>query len=143
MASWLDIPLALLLLTGGFFLLTGSVGLMRLPDFFTRLHAPTKATTLGMGCLLLASMGVFGLAHGSLSVHELIITLFLFMTAPISAHMMAKTALHLELPVKDGTRTTEIMDRARQHPSAADSGVERSAGREGGSLPPERPRSGQ
>ncbi len=121
MMPWLEVVVSLLLLIGGGFVLTGSIGLVRLPDFFTRLHAPTKATTLGMACLLLASMLVFSVGEGGVSLHELIITLFLFMTAPISAHMMAKAALYLELPAQDGTRNPEIMDAARQGPSPATS----------------------
>jgi multicomponent K+:H+ antiporter subunit G len=79
-----------LILAGSFFLLVGSWGLAKLPSLVQRLHAPTKSTTLGAGGLLLASMAYFGLVEGSLSFHELLITLFLFLTAPITAHMLAK-----------------------------------------------------
>jgi multicomponent K+:H+ antiporter subunit G len=84
------------LLVGALFVLVGSVGLVRLPDFFMRLHAPTKATTLGVGGMLLASMTHF-VARGAPDLHELLITLFLFITAPVSAHMLAKAGLHLRL----------------------------------------------
>jgi multicomponent K+:H+ antiporter subunit G len=66
-----DTILSLLLLTGACFTLVGSIGLARLPDFFSRLHAPTKATTLGLSSLLFGS-------------------------APVSAHLLAKAALHLD-----------------------------------------------
>lgn len=89
----IDLVTAILVLTGGAFALLGSVGLARLPDFFMRLHGPTKATTLGVGGMVIASM-VHSLAHGNgLSVRELAITLFLFITAPVSAHVIAKAAL--------------------------------------------------
>jgi multicomponent K+:H+ antiporter subunit G len=88
---------ALLLVVGGSFALIGAIGLVRLPDFYMRLHAPTKATTLGVGGVLLASM-VLGWARGMPAVHELLITLFLFVTAPVSANLMAMAALHLQLP---------------------------------------------
>lgn len=84
------------LLVGSAFALVGAIGLARLPDFFMRLHAPTKATTLGVGGMLLASMTFF-LARGEPSVHELLITLFLFVTAPVSAYMLARAGLHLRL----------------------------------------------
>lgn len=84
------------LLVGAAFVLVGGIGLARLPDFFTRLHAPTKATTLGVGGMLIASMAHF-ISLGSPNVHELLITLFLFVTAPVSAHMLAKAGLHLRL----------------------------------------------
>jgi multicomponent K+:H+ antiporter subunit G len=83
------------------FALVGAVGMLRFPDFFMRLHAPTKATTLGVGGVLLASM-VLSWARGSFGVHELLITIFLFVTAPISASLLAKAALHLRAPSKAG-----------------------------------------
>ncbi len=94
---WIEIVAALLLVVGGVFALVGGVGLVRFPDFFMRLHAPTKATTLGVGGVLLASM-VLGWARGEPAVHELLITLFLFVTAPVSANLMAMAALHLQVP---------------------------------------------
>jgi len=84
------------LLVGSFFVLVGAIGLARLPDFFMRLHAPTKATTLGVGGMLLASMAHF-LFLGEPGARELLITLFLFVTAPVSAHMLARAGLKLGL----------------------------------------------
>lgn len=80
-------------LVGGAFALLGSIGLARLPDFFTRLHGPTKATTLGVGSLVIGSMIHLGSQGNGLSLRELAITLFLFITAPVSAHLLAKVAL--------------------------------------------------
>ncbi|WP_157265622.1 Na+/H+ antiporter subunit G [Azohydromonas aeria] len=88
---------AVLLVVGGAFALIGAIGLVRFPDFFMRLHAPTKATTLGVGGMLLASM-VFSWSQGLPGLHELLITLFLFITAPVSANLMALAALHLRVP---------------------------------------------
>ncbi len=90
-----EIVISILVLIGAFFVLVGSIGLVKLPDFFTRLHGPTKATTLGVGAILVASSIYFSVT-GTLSLHEILITLFLFITAPISAHLMAKSALHLK-----------------------------------------------
>ena len=98
---WLDILLSVLLLVGGLFALVGAVGLLRFPDFFMRLHAPTKATTLGVGGVLLASMAA-AWWRGATGVPELMITLFLFITAPVSASLMAKAAIHLGLPSRAG-----------------------------------------
>ncbi len=88
--------ISLLIFLGAFFTLVGSIGLVKLPDFFTRLHAPTKATTLGVGAVLVASTLYFTFTTGELSLHEVLITLFLFITAPISAHLMAKSAIHIK-----------------------------------------------
>jgi multicomponent K+:H+ antiporter subunit G len=90
--------LSLLVLAGGAFTLIGSLSLVRLEDFYTRLHGPTKATTLGVGSLLVASSFFFSLTDEGLSLHEILVTLFLFITAPISAHLLAKVALHQSLP---------------------------------------------
>ncbi len=85
-----EILVSALILIGAFFLLVGSYGLAKLPDLMRRLHAPTKSTTLGIGALLLASLAYFMLVQGTLSLHELLITLFLFLTAPVTAFMLAK-----------------------------------------------------
>ncbi len=87
-----EIIVSLLLLVGGAFTLLGSIGLARLPDIFTRLHAPTKATTLGVGAIVLASL-VHVAGEGGLGLRELAITLFLFITAPVTAHLISKAAL--------------------------------------------------
>ena len=94
----LEALLSLLILAGAIFTFIGSLGLARLPDFFTRLHAPTKATTLGVGCLLVASAIHFSTQGEGLSLHEVLVTLFLFITAPVSGHLLGKTGLHLRLP---------------------------------------------
>ncbi len=88
----IEVFVSLLLVFGTAFALIGSIGLVRFPDFFTRLHAPTKATTLGVGSLVLAS-GLSLSAHGT-TLSEILIAAFLFMTAPVSAHLLAKAALH-------------------------------------------------
>ena len=90
--SWaFAIVLVLLLAAGCFFIVVGSLGLVKLSDFFKRLHAPTKASTLGAGCVLLASLLHFSSSPAGLNLHELLILIFLFVTAPISAQLLAKT----------------------------------------------------
>ena len=84
------------LLVGSFFLFVGAIGLARLPDFLMRLHAPTKASTLGVGGLLIASLLWFA-THGLPGAKELLVTLFMFLTAPVSANLLGKAALHLHL----------------------------------------------
>lgn len=84
---------ALLILVGATFALIGSIGLARLPDFFTRLHGPTKATTLGVGSIVVAALVHSSARSGTLSLREIAVSLFLFITAPVSAHLLAKAAL--------------------------------------------------
>ncbi|MDD3519357.1 MAG: Na+/H+ antiporter subunit G [Chromatiales bacterium] len=93
----LEIVISLFILIGAAFALIGSIGLARLPDFYMRLHGPTKATTLGVGGLVIASFLYFSHGWEDVSLHEILVTLFLFITAPISASLASKAALHLKL----------------------------------------------
>lgn len=97
MSAWSEWLLSALVLVGAFFTLVGSIGLARLGDFFKRLHGPTKATTLGVGCLLLASIGLQAASTGALGLREALVALFLLVTAPISAHLMARAGLQARL----------------------------------------------
>ncbi|MEJ8836155.1 Na+/H+ antiporter subunit G [Ramlibacter sp. AN1133] len=92
----LEAAVALLLVVGGSFALVGAIGLVRFDDFFMRLHAPTKASTLGVGGVLLASL-LWHWGHGTWSLRELLIALFIFITAPVSANLLAQAALHLRV----------------------------------------------
>src|SRR5690554_4280958 len=88
----LQLIVAFFLLAGSFFALMGSIGLWRFNDFFMRLHGPAKATTLGVGSVLIASMLYFSFTTGSLRLHELLVTLFLIISAPVSAYMLSIAA---------------------------------------------------
>lgn len=103
----LDWILAGLVLIGASFTLVGSIGLYKLPDFYMRLHGPTKATTLGVGAILIASVMYFSFTTESISLHEILVTVFLFITAPVSAHLMAKSALHIKLKTVKRTKTEQ------------------------------------
>ena len=91
----LEILISAMLLVGSFFLLVGSIGLGRLPDCFMRLHGPTKATTLGVGGMLLAE--VFSSIPHGISLRELLIAVFLFITAPVSAFLLGQAGLRRRL----------------------------------------------
>lgn len=80
-------------LIGAVFALVGSVGLLRFNDSMTRMHAPTKVGTMGIGALLLAS-SIYAAANDSSAIHAVLIMLFLFVTAPISANFIAKVTIH-------------------------------------------------
>ena len=84
---------AICLFIGSIFILVGAIGLLKFNDPMTRLHAPTKVGTIGIGMLLLASiLNTYSL--GDSSMHELLIMAFLFVTAPISANFIAKVSIH-------------------------------------------------
>ena len=95
-----EIAVSALICLAAFFLFVGSLGLAKLPDLMRRLHGPTKATTLGIGSMLIASMLYFILDRGSLSIHELLITTFLFLTAPVTALMVAKAHILCDKDVR-------------------------------------------
>ena len=94
--------IAACLLVGALFVFVGSLGLLRMRDFYSRQHGPSKSTTVGAGATLLGSMIYFSMRGGALSLHEVLISFFLFITAPVSAHLLAKAALHLRLPNVSG-----------------------------------------
>ena len=93
--------IAIALVVSGVFGFVGAYGLIKLQDTVQRLHAPTKATTLGVGGVLIASIIFFYLDKGYVSVHELLISLFLFLTAPITANFIAKTYMARNLQPRE------------------------------------------
>lgn len=107
-----ELLVAALIYIGAFFTLVGSFGMARLPDFYARLHGPTKATTLGVGSLLVASMLFFVVVGDGLRLHKVLITVFLFLTAPVSGHLLAKAGLRLKVPTEtlEPARTEGLLD---------------------------------
>lgn len=88
------VPAALLLLAGAGLALLGAVGLVRLRSFYERLHAPTIATSLGMGCTLLSSMLVFSALQERPVLHELVIGGLLLLTTPITLMLLGRAGLY-------------------------------------------------
>ncbi len=99
-----ELIVSILLVVGGAFALVGAIGLARFPDFYTRLHGPTKATTLGVGSIAMASIVYFFSQGEATGVSELLIMVFLFLTAPISANILAKAAMHIKVGITQKTR---------------------------------------
>ncbi|MEA3639310.1 MAG: Na+/H+ antiporter subunit G [Lamprobacter sp.] len=111
----IEIVVALLILIGASFTLLGSYGLVRLGDLYERLHTPTKATTLGVGSLLIASGVYFSWHDQGVSLHEVLVALFLFITAPVSAHLIAKAALHQRTPSRSGLPPDNLLEKHDGH----------------------------
>ena len=114
MSFYIELLISALLIIGGLFVLIGSIGLLRLQDLYVRLHAPTKATTLGLGSILIASMLFAYFKLGYFSINELLITLFLVITAPVTAHILAKVAMHYRVKSMTRTRNQELVESARE-----------------------------
>jgi len=92
--AWAALPAAILLIVAGLLAAIGAYGLLRLPDFFKRMHPPAMGSTLGAGCVLLASTLVSSAVAGRPVVHALLITLFVVITAPVTAMLLARAALY-------------------------------------------------
>jgi len=93
LSPWITVPAALLLVTGGLLTLIGSLGLLRLPTFFARMHGPSMGNTLGTGSVLIASVMVASALAQRPVVHELLISLFIVMTSPMTSIMLMKAAV--------------------------------------------------
>jgi multicomponent K+:H+ antiporter subunit G len=92
--AWAALPTALLLLLGAGLALTGSLGLLRLGSFYERIHAPTLGTTMGISCVLLASMLFFSVLQTRLVLHELLIAVLMVVTTPVTLMLLARAALY-------------------------------------------------
>ena len=102
--GWLEIVAAAATLLGAFLFLASAVGLLRLPDFYTRIHAPTKAATLGVALLALASL-VRSLPSGDLVwIEDLLIVVFLLLTVPVSSQVLLRAAATRRVPQAPQTR---------------------------------------
>ena len=101
MELFAEIVISLLLVIAGIFGFLGSFGLMKLNDTMRRLHAPTLATTLGVGGVLIASMIYFAVFENEVTFHELLVLAFLFLTAPITANFVAKAHMHRDIKERD------------------------------------------
>lgn len=113
--GWAALIVALLVLSGAAVTLVGSLGLLRLRTFYERVHAPTLGSTLGMALIVAASIVCFSVLRGRLSVHEIVIALFLTSTAPVGFMLLARSALYrdraggrLSLPWDEEDKAGEV-----------------------------------
>lgn len=103
-----DVAAAILLLAGALFCLLGAVGLIRMPDLFTRLQAATKTGTLGVGFILVATAVHYG--DLGVAVRAVLVIVFLFMTAPVAAHVIARAAYFVKVPLWEHTQMDQLRD---------------------------------
>ncbi len=95
--AWAAVPVSLLLLLGGFIILTGAIGLLRLPVFYQRIHGPAITVTLGAGCVLIASMITFTVLQSRVVIHELLISVFILLTAPVVSMLIMRAAVYRDM----------------------------------------------
>lgn len=91
---WAAIAVGFFVLLGASITLIGALGLLRLRNFYERIHPPTLGSTLGTGCILIASMICFSVLHSRPMVHEVLITIFVTLTTPITLMLLARAALY-------------------------------------------------
>lgn len=94
---WLTIPIVLFLFIGGVVIVIGALGLLRLPNFYQRIHGPAVTITFGAGSILIASMLYFSGLQSRPVIHELLITLFVFLTAPVTSMLIMRAAVYRDL----------------------------------------------
>jgi multicomponent K+:H+ antiporter subunit G len=108
--AWADLLASFLLISGSLLTLIGSLGLLRLPNLFARIHAPTLGNTLGLGCVLLASILVASIQADRLVFQEVLITLFAVATAPVTITLLMRAGMY--------RRRTDTSKKAEDHRSA-------------------------
>jgi multicomponent K+:H+ antiporter subunit G len=93
---WAAIAAAFFLVLGAGLTLIGTIGLARLPSFYTRLHAPTLGTSWGAAAIIIASIIVFSVSEGRPVLHELLIGLFVTVTTPVTLMLLGRATLYRE-----------------------------------------------
>lgn len=117
---WAAIIVAFFLLLGASLTLVGAVGFLRLPTFYERIHAPTLATSWGIGGIMIASMVFFSLATSSLVLHEILVGIFVTVTTPVTFMLLARAALHRDRSEGNGNAPDKRLANAALAKTAPD-----------------------
>lgn len=113
LSLWVEIPVAILLVLSGVFALIGALGLLRMKDYFQRMHPPALASTLGAWCVALASIICFSELKTTAVVHAWLIPILLAITVPVTTLLLARAALFRkrmagdDVPAEVSSRRTE------------------------------------
>jgi multicomponent Na+:H+ antiporter subunit G len=109
----IDLLTAFFWLAGAAFALLAALGVLRMPDVFTRMQASTKASTLGLGCLLLGA--ALQLGDFAAFIRVACIGAFVLLTTPVAGHVIARASYFADVPLWEGT----VLDERRQQPGGA------------------------
>ncbi len=115
-----DILIAFLLLGGSAFALVAALGIVRLPDFYMRMHAATKASAFGLVLIFAGAALYFGDLLVLLEI--LLIVFFVYVTAPIAAHLIGRAAYHMNVPLWEETQVDELRPRIEESEAEIESG---------------------
>ena len=111
-----EVIAAVLILIGAFFSLLSAVGLIRLPDVYTRSHAASKSTTLGVLCTLVGTLLYFLITDGYFSIRLLLGIFFVFLTAPVSAHLICRSAYRSNVQLAEESVQDDLKDYLAEKP---------------------------
>ena len=114
MMHWIAVAL---MLVGALFMAIAAIGVARMPDLFTRMQAAAKTGTAGAGCLLLGTAVFFG--ELQVAANAGVVIVFLFLTAPVASHMLARAAYMTHVPLAPGTVPDELRDKFGRGTSVA------------------------
>ncbi len=118
----LDVVSAVFWLFGAAFCLLAAVGVLRMPDVFTRMQAASKASTLGLACLLIGT--TIELGDGATLARAVSIAAFIMLTTPVAAHVVARAAYFTDVPLWSGT----VVDERREDQDRADAAARPASG---------------
>jgi multicomponent Na+:H+ antiporter subunit G len=112
-----EVVISVLLLMGTFFVFSSSLGILRFPDVYSRLHAATKSATLGVSGVMLAAFLFFLFKENMVSGKLILGILFVLLTAPVSGHMISRSAYRTGVPLSDRTIKDELENRYKDETS--------------------------
>ncbi|WP_326533983.1 monovalent cation/H(+) antiporter subunit G [Pseudorhodoferax sp.] len=114
---WAEILTALFAVAGAAFAAIGSFGLVRLPSFYNRIHAPTLGATAGAWCVMLATVVYFSVQGTNLFLHAILIALFVALTAPVTTIFLMRAALF-----RDRQKGVDLPHASQSQPLDPDAG---------------------
>jgi monovalent cation/proton antiporter, MnhG/PhaG subunit len=113
----IEIVVVVMVLAGTLLSLLSSLGFIRLPDVYTRSHAATKSITLGILFILLGTFIYFMFVHDQVSVRLLLGIIFVFLTAPVTGHLIARSAYRFGVKLSDSSVQDDLasdLERAKK-----------------------------
>ncbi|TLS39322.1 Na+/H+ antiporter subunit G [Pseudalkalibacillus caeni] len=103
-----EVVISILLIIGTFFIFSGALGILRFPDVYTRIHAASKSSTLGVAGVLIAAFLFFIFEEQIISGKLLLGIIFILLTAPVGGHMISRAAYNSNVPLWKNTFKDEI-----------------------------------
>jgi multicomponent Na+:H+ antiporter subunit G len=114
----IEVIVAILILIGTFFSFLSAIGLVRLPDVYTRSHAASKSTTLGVLCTLFGTFLYFLFSDSYISIRLILGIFFVFLTAPVSAHMICRSAYRSNVKLAEVSVQDDLEEYLSQYKRA-------------------------